>query len=77
MVRLNIEKCFEQISDKRIKINKLQQEIDAIKVRLDSHLKSELNKLSIKYFKCTDENEKNRLETEIKKLMEVSLDESK
>lgn len=77
MARLNIEKCFEQITYKRAKINKLQQEIDAIKVRLDSHVKMELNKLSIKYFKCTDENEKNRLETEIKRLMEVSLDESK
>lgn len=77
MAKVNIEKYFTQIREKRAKINKLQQEIDALRSRMDSHVKSELNKLTIKYFKCTNEEEKIRLEAEIRKLMEVSLDESK
>lgn len=77
MAKVNIEKYFTQIRKKRAKINKLQQEIDALRSRMDSHVKSELNKLTIKYFKCTNEEEKIRLEAEIRKLMEVSLDESK
>lgn len=77
MAKVNIEKYFTQIREKRAKINKLQQEIDALKSRMDNHVKSELNKLTIKYFKCTNEEEKIRLEAEIRKLMEVSLDESK
>jgi translation initiation factor RLI1 len=77
MAKVNIEKYFAQIKEKRAKINKLQQEIDAIRSRMDSHVKSELNKLTIKYFKCTNEEERLRLEEEIRKLMEVSLDESK
>lgn len=77
MAKMNIEKYFTQIREKRAKINKLQQEIDALRSRMDSHVKSELNKLTIKYFKCTNEEEKIRLEAEIRKLMEVSLDESK
>lgn len=77
MAKVNIEKYFTQIREKRAKINKLQQEIDALRSRMDSHIKSELNKLTIKYFKCTNEEEKIRMEEEIRKLMEVSLDESK
>lgn len=77
MAKVNIEKYFTQIREKRAKINKLQQEIDALRSRMDSHVKSELNKLTIKYFKCTNEEEKIRMEEEIRKLMEVSLDESK
>ena len=77
MAKVNIEKYFAQIKEKRAKINKLQQEIDAIRSRMDSHVKSELNKLTIKYLKCTNEEERLRLEEEIRKLMEVSLDESK
>lgn len=77
MAKVNIEKYFAQIKEKRAKINKLQQEIDALRSRMDSHVKSELNKLTIKYFKCTNEEERLRLEEEIRKLMEVSLDESK
>lgn len=77
MAKVNIEKYFAQVKEKRAKINKLQQEIDAIRSRMDSHVKSELNKLTIKYFKCTNEEERLRLEEEIRKLMEVSLDESK
>lgn len=77
MAKVNIEKYFAQIREKRAKINKLQQEIDALRSRMDSHVKSELNKLTIQYFKCTNEEEKIRLEAEIRKLMEVSLDESK
>lgn len=77
MAKVNIEKYFAQIREKRAKINKLQQEIDVLRSRMDSHVKSELNKLTIKYFKCTNEEERLRLEEEIRKLMEVSLDESK
>lgn len=77
MAKVNIEKYFTQIREKRAKIDKLQQEIDALRSRMDSHVKSELNKLTIKYFKCTNEEERLRLEAEIRKLMEVSLDESK
>lgn len=77
MAKVNIEKYFAQIKEKRAKINKLQQEIDVLRSRMDSHVKSELNKLTIKYFKCTNEEERLRLEEEIRKLMEVSLDESK
>ena len=77
MAKMNIEKYFTQIREKRAKINKLQQEIDALRSRMDSYVKSELNKLTIQYFKCTNEEEKIRLESEIRKLMEVSLDESK
>lgn len=77
MAKVNLEKYFAQIREKRAKINKLQQEIDALRSRMDSHVKSELNKLTIQYFKCTNEEEKIRLEVEIRKLMEVSLDESK
>lgn len=77
MAKVNIEKYFTQIREKRAKIDKLQQEIDALRSRMDSHVKSELNKLTIKYFKCTNEEEKIRMEEEIRKLMEVSLDESK
>ena len=77
MAKVNIEKYFIQIREKRAKINKLQQEIDALRSRMDNHVKSELNKLTIKYFKCTNEEERLRLEEEIRKLMEVSLDESK
>lgn len=77
MAKVNLEKYFAQIREKRAKINKLQQEIDALRSRRDSHVKSELNKLTIQYFKCTNEEEKIRLEAEIRKLMEVSLDESK
>ena len=77
MAKVNIEKYFAQIKEKRAKINKLQQEIDAIRSRVDSHVKSELNKMTIQYFKCTNEEERIRLEEEIRKLMEVSLDGSK
>lgn len=77
MAKVNIEKYFAQIKEKRAKINKLQQEIDVLRSRMDSHVKSELNKLTIQYFKCTNEEERLRLEEEIRKLMEVSLDESK
>lgn len=77
MAKVNIEKYFTQIREKRAKINKLQQEINALRSRMDSHVKSELNKLAIQYFKCTNEEEKIRMEEEIRKLMEVSLDESK
>lgn len=77
MAKVNLEKYFTQIREKRAKINKLQQEIDALRSRMDSHVKSELNKLTIKYFKCTNEEEKIRLEEEIRNLMEVSLDEFK
>lgn len=77
MAKVNIEKYFAQIKEKRAKINKLQQDIDVLRSRMDSHVKSELNKLTIKYFKCTNEEERLRLEEEIRKLMEVSLDESK
>lgn len=77
MAKVNLEKYFAQIREKRAKINKLQQEIDVLRSRMDSHVKSELNKLTIKYFKCTNEEERLRLEEEIRKLMEVSLDESK
>lgn len=77
MAKVNLEKYFAQIREKRAKINKLQQEIDALRSRMDSHVKNELNKLTIQYFKCTNEEEKIRLEEEIRKLMEVSLDESK
>lgn len=76
MGKLNLEKCISQISIKRNKINKLQKEIDDIKAKIDSHIKSELNKLTIQYFKCDDNIEKAKLEENIKKLMGVTTNES-